>query len=149
MGVLVFRRDTRYTRGIMTEAAREESGFGMATFGLAAGVATLVSDRQIAPTLYPQRFQKYLLIEGGCWLWQGQLSGAEYARYAVPTGHKGGKRVSAHRWAFEQLYGEVDRIYDLDHLCRVRHCVNPMHLEPVTRSENLRRGLRCNPNLVG
>src|ERR1035437_1939003 len=30
--------------------------------------------------------------------------------------------------------------YDLDHLCRVRHCVNPAHLEPVTRQENLLRG---------
>jgi hypothetical protein len=30
---------------------------------------------------------------------------------------------------------------DLDHLCRVRCCVNPWHLEPVTHGENLRRGI--------
>jgi hypothetical protein len=30
---------------------------------------------------------------------------------------------------------------DLDHLCRVRHCIYPGHMEPVTRSINVQRGL--------
>jgi hypothetical protein len=37
---------------------------------------------------------------------------------------------------------------DLDHLCRVRHCVNPAHLEPVTRAENLRRGIGNKPSAL-
>jgi hypothetical protein len=27
----------------------------------------------------------------------------------------------------------------IDHLCRVRHCVNPAHMEPVTPRENILR----------
>ena len=50
--------------------------------------------------------------------------------------------MAAHRFAYEMLVGPIPEGLDLDHLCRVRHCVNPNHLEPVTRSENLRRGIR-------
>ena len=32
---------------------------------------------------------------------------------------------------------------ELDHLCRNKCCVNPQHLEPVTRSENLKRGYKA------
>ncbi len=46
----------------------------------------------------------------------------------------------AHRWAYAQAGGTIRADYVLDHLCRVRLCVNPAHLEPVTNEENLRRG---------
>lgn len=51
------------------------------------------------------------------------------------------KRMAAHRWAYERLRGPIPEGLDLDHLCRVRHCVNPWHLEAVTRGENVRRGV--------
>jgi hypothetical protein len=38
------------------------------------------------------------------------------------------------------LVGPVPQGLELDHLCRVRGCVNPAHLEPVTMRENARRG---------
>jgi hypothetical protein len=47
----------------------------------------------------------------------------------------------AHRVAYELFKGPIPAGMDLDHLCRVRCCCNPDHLEPVTRKENLRRGL--------
>lgn len=46
----------------------------------------------------------------------------------------------AHVVSYEVTVGPKPAGSDLDHLCRVRCCVNPEHLEPVSRSENCRRG---------
>lgn len=48
--------------------------------------------------------------------------------------------LSAHRVAYELTRGPIPAGMEIDHLCRVRSCVNPDHLEAVTRGENLRRG---------
>lgn len=52
-----------------------------------------------------------------------------------------GKNRRAHRVAFELLVGPIPEGQTLDHLCRVRACVNPAHLEPVPVRENLLRGV--------
>jgi hypothetical protein len=55
-----------------------------------------------------------------------------------------GRRVAtkaAHRLFYEQLVGPIPDGLQLDHLCRVRHCVNPDHLEPVTQTANVLRGI--------
>jgi len=74
---------------------------------------------------------------GDCWRWTGAISDTGYGDFflSISVG-----TVRAHRWAYEERRGPIPRGMDLDHLCRVRHCVNPDHLEPVTRAENLRRG---------
>jgi hypothetical protein len=46
----------------------------------------------------------------------------------------------AHRVVWRAYRGVIPSGLDLDHLCRVRSCVNPAHLEPVTRRVNLLRG---------
>ncbi|MEU8186009.1 HNH endonuclease signature motif containing protein [Micromonospora carbonacea] len=73
-----------------------------------------------------------------CWIWTGSKNHAGYGSFSIGRA----RRVGAHRWAYENLVGAVPAGLDLDHLCRVRACVNPAHLEPVTRRENLRRGVR-------
>lgn len=73
-----------------------------------------------------------------CWLWTGAIGRATgYGR----TSDGNGKVRDAHRWIWEQLRGAVPEGLELDHLCRVRHCVNPDHLEPVTPRENTLRGV--------
>lgn len=71
----------------------------------------------------------------GCWEWAASKQQGGYAQYR----HMGTMRLG-HRVAYIELVGTVPPGLELDHLCRVRHCVNPAHLEPVTRRENTLRG---------
>jgi hypothetical protein len=72
----------------------------------------------------------------GCWNWTGAISNSRYGSIFYE-----GRMQKAHRVMWRLLRGEIADGMDLDHLCRNTKCVNPNHLEPVTRSENLRRGL--------
>jgi hypothetical protein len=71
-----------------------------------------------------------------CWIWDGGRAGTGYGLFHSESG----KTVPAHRYAYELLRGAIPAGLELDHLCRVRDCVNPDHLELVTHAENLRRG---------
>lgn len=73
---------------------------------------------------------------GPCWLWTGGLNPKKYGTFS-----KHGKTASAHKTSYEFFIGPVAKGLQLDHLCRVRHCVNPKHLEPVTGKVNQNRGL--------
>ena len=78
----------------------------------------------------------------GCWEWTGAVDLHGYGYLTIGSRLDGTRRkAKAHRVAYEALVGPVPEGLDLDHLCRNRGCVNPEHLEPVTRRENLRRGL--------
>jgi hypothetical protein len=71
----------------------------------------------------------------GCWLWIGFTNSKGYGHIWY-----GGRMRLAHRVSWEIERGSVQDGLCLDHLCRVRCCVNPDHLEPVTIQENIRRG---------
>lgn len=82
------------------------------------------------------RFWSYVRITNGHWLWRGYKHKRDgYGRFSV-----GRKWHQAHGYAYTKLVGEVPKGLVLDHLCRVRNCVRPEHLEPVTNAENVRRG---------
>ena len=65
-----------------------------------------------------------------CWIWTGPLVNG-YGRQG---------RMLAHRLVYERLVGSIPDGLGLDHLCRVRSCVNPAHLEPVDNRTNILRG---------
>lgn len=71
--------------------------------------------------------------ESGCWLWRGYIWDSGYACF-----WEGDKNVRASRWVTQMVWGMPDYL-EPDHLCRVKDCVNPWHLEPVTAKENVRR----------
>ena len=73
----------------------------------------------------------------GCRIWQGSLTNSGYGR--LTWVHAGRKEVGAHRVAYVATYGPVPDGLHIDHLCRVRACVNPDHMEPVTPRENIMR----------
>lgn len=74
-----------------------------------------------------------------CWLWRGTLNDG-YGQFSVRrVTHQAHHR--AHRIAWELLRSRIPDGLQLDHLCRVRNCVNPAHLEVVTNRENVKRGV--------
>jgi len=96
-----------------------------------------------------ERFKsKYIVNEiSGCWIWTGAHCCSHYSK-KWPYGHfmsatrsKGGKQVMAHRFSYEFYRGKIPDGLVLDHLCRNTLCVNPDHLEIVTRKENTNRGV--------
>ena len=84
------------------------------------------------------RFLAKVDRSGECWLWTGALTTNGYGSFMKK---KGLQMVRAHRFSYEYFVGPIPEGLDLDHLCRVRNCVNPAHLEPVTRRINLLRGM--------
>lgn len=79
-----------------------------------------------------------------CEVWVGATNSKGYG-IATISGHQ----ELAHRVAYEAEYGPIPDGYVLDHLCRVRNCVRPEHLEPVTQAENTRRGRTAKSLQVG
>lgn len=73
---------------------------------------------------------------GPCWIWTRPVSKRGYALISAD-----GRTQAAHRWAYEHWVGPIGEGLELDHLCRVRACVNPSHMEPVTHRENVLRGM--------
>lgn len=80
----------------------------------------------------------------GCWIFTGNGSGSGKKSSTDSCGygqlwHKG-KKVMAHRYSYEKFTSEkIPKGLQLDHVCRVKNCVNPKHLQIVTQDENLRR----------
>ena len=90
---------------------------------------------------FKPNFDKYVmpLTESGCWIWMGYISEGGYGRFCpkfkmIP--------LYAHRVSYEMRHGPIPDGMTIDHLCRVRCCVNPDHLEVVTLQENLARSVR-------
>lgn len=70
-----------------------------------------------------------------CWVWTASRDGNGYGNFSYL-----GKCRKAHRVVYEAYVGKIPDGLEIDHLCRNTSCVNPSHLEPVTRSVNAKRG---------
>lgn len=76
-----------------------------------------------------------------CVLWDGALDRNGYGRVYVD-----GKIHYAHRAVYVHAVGPIPDGWEVDHLCRVRGCVNPEHLEAVSRTINVRRQYGITPD---
>lgn len=92
-----------------------------------------------------QRVEKVELT--GCWLWTSRITKNGYGTWSYTDD---GKTCTdyVHRLAYELLVGPIPDGLVLDHLCKVRFCCAPAHLEPVPQKENVRRGRAAKPNAV-
>ena len=90
-----------------------------------------------ASRTYIERFEAKFIPEpnSGCWIWTANLNHAGYGRIVV-----GKIWVLAHRFSYQTYKGHLIPGLVLDHLCRMRCCVNPDHLEQVTLTVNIQRG---------
>ena len=78
---------------------------------------------------------------GACWPWRGWINDGGYG--IVTSGNELPRviHIRAHRLAYELTHrAPIPPELTIDHLCRVRHCVNPAHLDVVTKGVNVRRG---------
>lgn len=72
-----------------------------------------------------------------CWLWLGALNKKGYGHITRQSRH-----LQTHRLMWEQLRGPIPTGMQIDHLCKVRACCNPDHLEPVSPLVNVHRSGR-------
>ena len=79
-----------------------------------------------------------------CWLWFGATNHDGYGIvivYPSPFSVHSKVTIYAHRMSYESYVGPIPKNYTLDHLCRIRRCVNPAHLEAVPHIVNVMRGI--------
>lgn len=88
----------------------------------------------------PTRLMRHVrFADGGHWLWTGHIAATGYGRIYVEK-----QSLYVHRVAYETFVGPIPADRQIDHLCRVRACFNPRHLEPVTPRENQLRAPESN-----
>lgn len=86
---------------------------------------------------FPDALPQFVAPRPDCIIWIGALNQKGYGSSNLRGDRSGG----VHRMVYEEFVGLVPEGMLIDHLCRVRSCINPDHLEPVTPAENTRRGL--------
>jgi hypothetical protein len=84
-----------------------------------------------------ERFLDKFVIdpETGCWLWRRPMDSG-YGNFHTGRLRKTARTTYAHRFSYQSFYGPIPAGLCLDHICRVRRCVNPTHLRVVTLAEN-------------
>ena len=75
----------------------------------------------------------------GCWLWTAHVSKCGYGRFGI-----GRKAHEAHRVSFELFKGKIKDDLCVDHICKVRSCVNPNHLRLLSREDNSSNQINAN-----
>lgn len=85
------------------------------------------------PTPVPMS-ARYVEDANGCWIWTGAVG-----KHGYGTVKRQNQTRMAHRVMYEETIGPVPEGLVMDHLCSVKRCIRPSHLEPVTHQINLQR----------
>lgn len=79
-----------------------------------------------------ERFWSKVQKTETCWIWTAARLSGKYGWFGLGTG----ENILAHRMAYILEVGEIPVGKELHHKCSNKLCVNPAHLQPVTRSEH-------------
>ena len=74
--------------------------------------------------------------QGGCWIWLAAKDPAGYPRFHVTRVRGQGYAEHAHRWSYEHFVGPIPEGHEVHHVCEMPACVNPDHLQALTRREH-------------
>lgn len=77
-----------------------------------------------------------MTVTPACWLWTGHANPKGYGRF-----HDGRRLVMVHRFAYEMVKGSIPPGNEVGHLCHVRNCVNPDHLQAMSHAANVQMSL--------
>lgn len=91
-------------------------------------------------SLIERIMDKVSVDHNGCWIWMGHLNRFGYGTYNFAKYYSEKKSILVHRWVWEYFKEPIKDELTVDHLCRVHNCVNPEHMEIVTKGENTLRG---------
>lgn len=90
-------------------------------------VSKLLTDKTAS-----ERFWENVDKSEECWVWR-RSTHSGYGLYCPPMS----PYVLAHRFSYEEAYGEIPEGFQIDHKCHTRSCVRPEHLQAVTQKENI------------
>lgn len=86
----------------------------------------------------PESF-KFVVDDNNCWVWTAYCDRNGYARIY----DRDAQRIEwAHRWSYRFHKGPIPHRWEIDHTCQNTRCVNPEHLDAVTRKEHVQRTMR-------
>lgn len=91
--------------------------------------------RRVSGPLADRLAAKSQRLPSGCRVWVGSIKPNGYGKIVYE-----GRNLYTHRAAYELAHGPIPDGMTVDHLCRTRACIDPAHMELVTRGENTRRG---------
>lgn len=118
----------------------DAKGFCQCGCGKQTNVTTKGSPYQFLRGHHRRKKDRYTEADTGyetaCWLWLLSKGEDGYGVCSQPSGVS----TTAHRVYYQEKCGPIPEGLHLDHLCRIRCCVNPDHCEPVTPAENVHRG---------
>lgn len=101
--------------------------------------------RRVAQPIADRIKAAVTIDDAGCWIWQRSKNTSGYGQMQVGSWTDNSRRVMpAHRASYEAFVGPIPEGLQIDHLCMVRACVNPEHLEPVTARLNCTRRSAAN-----
>lgn len=99
-----------------------------------------LANGELWPIRMVDRFWGYIDADGDCWRWKGFCIPTGYGYFMVHTIYPKRRNIGVHRLAWQMLVGTIPPKMTIDHMCKVRNCVNPSHMRLLTRAANTMAG---------
>lgn len=96
-------------------------------------------NRPIPPEAAEKVATAFMVDQNGCWISTRTPNKVNGYTYVSWRENGQGYSTTGHRAAWTHHNGPIPDAMTIDHLCKVRRCINPAHLRLLSNSENARR----------